>query len=133
MNNEEHATYALLLEDGCYYVGCSKTHNLKLRVSQHFSGDASSKWCRLHKPIRQIYYAEFDDYYEAFKDEHRKTVELMRKYGIRKVRGADALNTRHDCYQKHNLFWVPVELRDLARQGKLGKLDPSPLDDLDLS
>ena len=119
----EHTCYALKLEDDCYYVGMTKSHNLELRISQHFGDEFSSKWCTLHKPVKLIYTALFTTSVLAHKDEKRKTVELMRQHGIRKVRGADALCTRDWCYQKDRLFWVPFELRKMAEQGLLGELD----------
>jgi predicted GIY-YIG superfamily endonuclease len=120
-----HSCYGLKLENGCFYVGIAKTHNLKLRILQHFTADDfSSKWCKMHKPVEVIYKAHFPSTVLAHRDEKRKTVELMRQYGIRKVRGADALCTRDWCYQKDRLFWVPGELRALALAGELGKLDP---------
>ena len=122
-----HSCYALKLENDCFYVGIAVAHNLELRVSQHFrQDDYSSKWCKIHKPVKLIYVSHFDTEHEAKFDEKRKTVELMAKYGIRKVRGADALSTRPWCYQKDRLFWVPAELRELAKAGKLGTLDPTP-------
>lgn len=78
----------------------------------------------MHKPLKVIYKAHFQSKKRAFHDEQRKTVELMSEFGIRKVRGADALCTRSWCYQKNKLFWVPNELRQKAEKGLLGKLDP---------
>ena len=121
---EGHTCYGLELEGGRFYVGIAKSYNLKLRCQQHFTqSDMSSKWCRLYKPVRLIYKAHFPTKVDALKDEKRKVVELMRKYGIRKVRGADALCTKPWCYQPDRLFWVPFELREKAKQGLLGKLD----------
>ena len=66
----------------------------------------------------------FETYLEAFKDERQNTIQYMRKYGMRKIRGADALNCRDDCYTPQSLcFWIPAELRKEALAGKLGKVD----------
>ena len=68
----------------------------------------------------------FENYLEAFKDEQKKTIEYMRKYGMRHVRGADALNCRDDCYTSQSLsFWIPATLREEALAGKLGVVDRS--------
>ena len=70
-------TYALLLEDGCYYIGC--TRHLKKRIRNHFSGNGA-RWCQVHKPIKLIGVVQGD--YE------RELTERARKVkGKEKVRG----------------------------------------------
>ena len=64
----------------------------------------------------------------AFAEEQRLTILYMRTYGIRFVRGADALNTRADCYTPGSIqFWVPKPLREAALRGELGQVDPQPV------
>ena len=116
-------TYVLKLEDECFYVGATK--NYTYRIHQHFAHDGGSKWCNLHAPVEVVYMKKHDSYKLAFADEKKKTVELMREHGFRKVRGADALNTQPNCYTRAALsFWIPSELREDALAGLLGEIDP---------
>jgi predicted GIY-YIG superfamily endonuclease len=41
--------YVLELEGDNWYIG--KTHNLNVRLAQHWSGEGA-KWTKLHKPLR---------------------------------------------------------------------------------
>jgi hypothetical protein len=78
----------------------------------------------MHAPLEVVYFKKFSSYREAFSDEQRQTVLYMRKYGMRHVRGADALNCRDDCYTANSIqFWVPKELRKDALSGLLGEVD----------
>jgi predicted GIY-YIG superfamily endonuclease len=125
VNNQPAWSYVLKLEDGCYYVGATK--NYDYRIYQHFNHDGGSKWCNLHEPLEVVYFKKFSSYKAAFKDEQAQTVIYMRKYGIRHVRGADALNCKPNCYTQNSIqFWVPKSLRKDALAGRLGKVD-SPL------
>ena len=115
-------SYILSLENNCYYCGCTK--NYTYRIYQHFEHDGGSRWCYMHPPKEVIYMKKFETYLEAFKDEQKNTVKYMRKFGIRFVRGADALNCREDCYTAQSIsFWVPPSLRKEALRGELGKID----------
>ena len=44
-------TYALKLEDGCFYIGT--TRHLRKRLRNHFNGNGA-KLCRIHKPITLV-------------------------------------------------------------------------------
>ena len=120
-------SYILQLEDDCYYCGATKFYNK--RIKQHFEHDGGAKWCFMHKPIKVIYKKQFSTYKCAFQDECANVIQLMGdpKIGIRKVRGADAVNTRPDCYTPNSLrFWIPKCIREDAINGRLGKVDIMP-------
>ena len=116
-------SYVLLLEDSCYY--CGQTENYTSRIRQHFEHDGGSRWCNLHNPIEVVFMQKYDTVKEAFAKEKQNTIDYMRIHGIRKVRGANALNCKSDCYKPNNLWWVPSELRADAEAGLLGELDTS--------
>ena len=81
MFNMSTYIYVLKLKHDKYYIG--RTANRKQRMDNHFSGQGA-KWTQLHKPKKIIeMYKETD-----IKDEYHKTIEYMRKYGWRNVRGA---------------------------------------------
>jgi len=62
--------------------------------------------------------------HQATLRERENTVEFMRTYGIRKVRGHDAVNCQRGCYRPEAIrFWVPIELREDALAGRLGEID----------
>lgn len=71
-------TYALELEDGCWYVG--KTEHYDHRIKKHFSKGGGTAWTRLHRPVKVACVkdgdCEKDMYYYA-----------AGKYGKDKVRG----------------------------------------------
>ena len=72
--------YVLKLKNDKYYIG--KTSNRKQRMDNHFSGKGC-KWTQEHKPKKIIEMNKEKDQ----KDENNKTIEYMRKYGWRNVRG----------------------------------------------
>jgi predicted GIY-YIG superfamily endonuclease len=74
----DYVTYVLELENGCYYVGKSKT--LHKRLTQHFTGDGAAKWTKLHKPIKVLDIIETNV-------EEETTLKYMKQYGIKFVRG----------------------------------------------
>jgi putative endonuclease len=55
--------YILLCNDGSYYTG--STRDLEQRLEDHFSG-AGANYTRKHKPIKLVYYEEFDRIDEAY-------------------------------------------------------------------
>lgn len=56
-------TYILKCADGSYYTG--STRNLELRMDQHVHGEADS-YTRVRRPVRLVYFQEFDNIGEAF-------------------------------------------------------------------
>lgn len=55
--------YILLCDDGSYYTG--STRDLEQRLEDHFSG-VGANYTRKHKPIKLVYYEEFDRIDEAY-------------------------------------------------------------------
>lgn len=73
--------YVLQLVDDRYYIG--RTGNILRRIEEHFTG-VGSIYTMKYKPIKVIEVTE-----ELSKqDERNKTLEVMSKYGWKKVRGA---------------------------------------------
>ena len=75
-----HLVYVLEFEDECWYVGT--TTNLNRRIYEHFDG-RGAKWCKEHKPVK-IHSVNIGHY----TTEKTVTLELVKKYGKDKVRGA---------------------------------------------
>ena len=72
--------YILQLEHGYWYIG--RTTNIQRRYIQHTSGKGA-KWTFLHKPIK------IHETIPLKSEQHEDglTIEYMKKYGIRNVRG----------------------------------------------
>ena len=60
--------YILLCEDGSYYTGYTK--DLERRFQQHLNGKGA-KYTKSHKPVKIVYYEEFEDDREAMRREYR--------------------------------------------------------------
>ena len=75
--------YVLELEDGNYYCGISQ-HVCK-RIGDHIL-NKGSRWTKLHKPVRVVETCIIMDA-DPKVWEKRRTLELMREYGWRRVRG----------------------------------------------
>ena len=72
--------YVLKLENGKYYVG--KTNHTFQRFNQHSSGKGA-KWTKKHSPIDLLHwYPDMKDV-----DENKITIQIMREYGVKNVRG----------------------------------------------
>ena len=89
--------YHLLLEDGHHYVGI--TSNWPKRISGHMRGKGSA-WTRMHPVVKVLGRWRIGD---AKLWEKSKTLEMMEKYGWKKVRGY--------CWCARNLTKPPAELR----------------------
>lgn len=81
--------YVLLLEENRYYVG--QTIDVNKRFKFHLKAKLGSEWTKKYKPIKiiEIRNTEFDKTEEALKLENATTIEYMKKYGWRNVRGGD--------------------------------------------
>ena len=77
--------YILKLRGGRWYVGY--TDKAINRILQH-AEKKGAKWTKKHPPVNPIPYWMSEPGYTK-EDENRKTLELMGKYGIEKVRGGD--------------------------------------------
>lgn len=73
--------YVLKLVEDRYYVG--RTTNIINRIEQHFTG-CGSIYTMTYKPLKVIELVEE----LSNEDERNKTIEIMKKYGWEKVRGA---------------------------------------------
>jgi len=73
--------YVLLLEDERYYVG--RTTNILNRIEHHFTG-YGALYTAKYKPLKVIEVVEE----LTREDERNKTLEIMNKYGWKKVRGS---------------------------------------------
>jgi len=91
--------YVLKLIEDRYYVG--RTSNILNRIEQHFTGYGGAIYTKKYKPIKVIEIIE-----ELSKeDERNKTLEIMKKYGWEKVRGAGwcSLEIKKPDYNKKNI------------------------------
>ena len=95
--------YVLELKGGYYYVG--KSTNVEERFKQHVMGDGKgSSWTSKHEPLKVLAsYEQKTDF-----DEDNKTLEMMIKYGIDKVRGGS---------------YTAVDLTDATKREIQKKLD----------
>jgi hypothetical protein len=94
------------------------------RIYQHFHHDGGAVWCYKNTPVEVIRMQKHTNMHQATLRERENTVEFMRTYGIRKVRGHDAVNCQRGCYRPEAIrFWVPIELREDALAGRLGEVD----------
>lgn len=83
----ERILYVLKLEDNCFYVGQTIVKNFEMRIKKHFNGRGSN-WTKLHKPLEIIEkHNVYGDYRQCEHLENEKTVEYMKKYGMKNVRG----------------------------------------------
>jgi predicted GIY-YIG superfamily endonuclease len=81
--------YVLKLENDKYYVGQSV--DSENRINFHVKGKLGSDWTKIHKPIEQIELIEtdFTEVSETMFLENSITINYMKKYGWRNVRGGD--------------------------------------------
>lgn len=75
------SVYILALEDDCWYVG----HSLRIRkrMYAHFHENARTKWTALHPPVSLQTFID-----GTLSTEREVTQDMIRLYGIDKVRGA---------------------------------------------
>jgi len=66
--SEKHFTYLLLTENNKLY--CGYTNDVQKRFEKHKSGKAA-KFTRANKPLKIVWYKEFDTKSEALKEEYR--------------------------------------------------------------
>lgn len=79
--------YGLLLEEGKYYIGCSK--NINQRIYQHFD-KGGARWTRRYSPIAIVLLNCIgDEAYgsELYHLENMYTILYMQTYGRENVRG----------------------------------------------
>jgi predicted GIY-YIG superfamily endonuclease len=121
-NGNRYFTYALLLQDNKIYVG--DTNNIYMRLLNHFEmSDASSKWVKMHGPVKRILEITYDAPEGA---ENERTLEFSDIFGHENVRGGfyckvnqnnapDALHFFERGQVKHN-FMPREEIKRIERQ-----------------
>jgi len=86
----------LLLEKDFYYVGI--TQNIENRIKQHFTyDDKAAKWTTYHPPVKIVSIIKLPlevQHEEALIYENALTIDLMKTYGLHKVRGGDFVRTK---------------------------------------
>ncbi|MEO5498875.1 MAG: GIY-YIG nuclease family protein [Candidatus Saccharimonadales bacterium] len=80
--------YALKLEDEKFYVGITTKSDPNLRIKMH-GGFYGAKWTRKHKPVETLETRDLGTIseLEAAKHEQELTLEYMRRFGYKNVRG----------------------------------------------
>lgn len=81
--------YVLLLEENKYYIGQTKNYNQRLKF--HLKGRLGSDWTKKYKPIRTIKLIKTNliKTEDALTIENSTTIEYMKLFGWRNVRGGD--------------------------------------------
>lgn len=74
--NKKYYTYILLTEKNTYY--CGYTDDLEKRFEKHKLGLAA-KYTRAFKPVKIVYFKEFETKQEAQKEEYRIKHTLSKK------------------------------------------------------
>ena len=110
--------YVLKLKSGKYYVG--KTNHTFQRFNQHHTG-SGAKWTKKY-PVVDLF-----DFHHGMKDsdENKITIQMMKKYGVKNVRGGSwtkvnmsqneiqklesRINRRRSVKRKANLVHVEVK------------------------
>ena len=103
----------------CFYIGTWGGDNPHTRFKHHLSGEGSI-FCRKYKPIDYKIHAKVPNA-KAYRVENDLTIEYIRKYGFRRVRGGNMLNMRPNCYHLSSLrWWLDRELQPALEAGLLG-------------
>ena len=101
-----------------YYIGyCMK--DPKERYDEHCRGEGA-KFCRKYPPIRFRILEEHPEKAHLLRREHQITLDYVRRFGFRRVRGGNFVNMRKDCHTLHNLLWLLKPLKPLLLAGRLG-------------
>jgi predicted GIY-YIG superfamily endonuclease len=86
--------YVLKLKHGCYYVGITSRDEIHHRYKRHIAGKGA-QWTRLHPPISVYETYEIGKLREvdAVKIENRKTLDMIKTFGIDRVRGGQLIRS----------------------------------------
>lgn len=93
-----YIVYILKLENDKFYVSSTTETNFKDLLLRNFNGRSGALWTRLHKPIAVLELIRTN----SLQLEKEKTLEYMRRYGWRNVRGY--------AWSARNLINPPKEL-----------------------
>lgn len=82
--------YALKLEEDKYYIGITSQSDPQERIKQHMNGFYSAQWVKRYQPTGEV--AEIINLghvtkEQAEKQENKRTLQYMKKYGTQNVRG----------------------------------------------
>ena len=80
MTNVGHYVYMLQCSDGTFYVGYAT--EIARRVREHNESPKGAKYTRGRRPVKPVYYMEFESRSEALKYEH----VLRKKSRVEKVK-----------------------------------------------
>jgi len=130
-SQKQYILYVLELEDHKYYVGV--TSNMKLRYINHKRG-AGANYTKIHKPLRiydETYLGDMT-YDQAQIYENARTIEIISRIGIDKVRGGKYFQAniknktlRHDYKLIPELYKLTSKkLPSKIRKGKRKRADP---------
>ena len=127
MLNRKLYVYVITCDGGelgdVFYVGTWAGDNAQTRFLQH-KNNLGSKFTRKYPPktMRIVGYYQMSI---GMRIENETTVAIIRKHGLRRVRGGDMLNMRPDCHQLSALqWWLPGSLQAPLLSGELGVPDP---------
>lgn len=91
--------YILLCDDGSYYTGSTK--DLEQRLEEHFNREGA-KYTRKHKPVKLVYFEEFERIYEAYYREkqvqgwsRKKKEALINKMEEKLPELSECINSSH--------------------------------------
>ncbi|MBQ5431648.1 MAG: GIY-YIG nuclease family protein [Lachnospiraceae bacterium] len=83
MTTKRYFTYMVECSDGTYYTGY--TTDLEKRVKAHNEGKTGAKYTRARRPVKLIYYEEYDNLHDAMSREVRiKQLTRRQKEELRK-------------------------------------------------
>ena len=115
------SVYVIVCEDDHYYIG-AWGGDVHTRFLQHAEGKGA-RFTQVHKPLSYSI-LERCPRKKVYKREHEWTLNYVRKYGFRKVRGGNWLSMQPDCYTPRTLFFLLGSLKPEIQAGLLGKVDP---------
>ena len=96
-----------------YYVGTT-LRPLCMRIREHEVENAGSLWTRIHG-FDRVEEAYVVPNHRASQIENDVTIEYMRRYGYRKVRGGDYTYSKNDG----STWWLPLEFREIAQRDNM--------------
>jgi len=103
--------YVLKLRGGKWYVGYTDRGSMD-RILEHIE-NKGAKWTKKYPPLKKGYLHNFSTPGKTREDEDKRTLSMMKKYGIRNVRGGR---------------WCMVEMKPYTVreiEGLIGKKKPA--------
>ena len=110
----------------CFYVGTWGGDSASTRFFQHKQG-RGSKFTKKYPPKSFQVVGRYSNS-EGMRVENQITINLLREFGFRRVRGGNYLNMQQNCHTLSALkWWLPHCLQDDLQKGVLGFPDPVPV------